>query len=208
MMKQYLLLLCTLWISADVVADAKQPDAMYCLVCHGSNAHGSEVIGGPNLSILPEWYIHKQLKGFQQHWRGHIKTDSYGQEMLAVAQWMSEDDIRQAIHFIKDLPQKSAISGKVTGEIQRGKALYQTCAACHGSNGEGNKDLQAPPLAGQNDWYLAKQLQAFRQGERGTDLEDTFGMLMQQSAATVLTSEQDILDVVYYINTLTTQQKP
>ncbi len=52
-----------------------------------------------------------------------------------------------------------------------------------------------------------KQLLAFRNGERGTDNEDTYGNLMQQSVAAALTSEQDILDVVHYINTLNTQHK-
>lgn len=195
------------FVATVVQADAMQPDATYCLVCHGSNAHGSEVIGGPNLSILPDWYIKKQLKGFQQHWRGHQTQDSYGQEMLAVARTMTDDDISQAIHFIRTLPGKRAQTGKITGQPDNGRQLYQTCAACHGNSGEGNTALQAPPLAGQNDWYLVKQLLAFRNGERGTDNEDTYGNLMQQSVAAALTSEQDILDVVHYINTLNTQHK-
>ena len=41
------------------------------------------------------------------------------------------------------------------------------CAACHGANGQGNQALGAPPLAGQDAAYLARQLNNFKAGRRG-----------------------------------------
>lgn len=52
--------------------------------------------------------------------------------------------------------------------IEKGKELYEKkkCATCHGNQAEGNKGQKAPRLAGQYDWYLSKQLEYFKSGER------------------------------------------
>ena len=49
------------------------------------------------------------------------------------------------------------------------KTLYQTCAACHGAQGEGNPELAAPALAGQFEWYTQHQLENFK-NTKGTIL--------------------------------------
>ena len=46
------------------------------------------------------------------------------------------------------------------------------CAACHGAAGEGNQALGAPPLAGQDAAYLARQLHNFKAGRRGYAEQD------------------------------------
>ncbi len=56
------------------------------------------------------------------------------------------------------------------------------CASCHGADGMGNPDLQAPRLAGQGQRYLAEQLAHFAQGRRGTHPQDTAGQTMAASA--------------------------
>ncbi len=49
-----------------------------------------------------------------------------------------------------------------------GQAAYAVCAACHGQQGEGNLAMNAPRLAGQEAWYVKRQLSAYRDGLRGT----------------------------------------
>jgi cytochrome c553 len=44
-------------------------------------------------------------------------------------------------------------------------ALIAECAACHGEDGVA-RDSEVPHLAGQNERYLALQLEAFRSGKR------------------------------------------
>lgn len=83
---------------------------------------------------------------------------------------------------------------------ERGQTLYQVCAVCHGENGEGNLDTQAPKLAGQYGWYLERQLQNFRAGLRG-DSADVNGFLMK-AQADGLPNDQAVSDVVAYIGTL------
>ena len=54
------------------------------------------------------------------------------------------------------------------GDAQAGKAKAQTCAACHGADGNStNPDW--PNLAGQHAVYISKQLGDFKAGEQRTD---------------------------------------
>jgi len=87
------------------------------------------------------------------------------------------------------------------GDPQRGKELYQVCAACHGQNGEGNKALNAPANGGQNEWYVIRQLKNFRAGIRGADPNDTYGIQMRPMAMS-LTDEQAVEDVAAYVSLL------
>jgi cytochrome c553 len=44
--------------------------------------------------------------------------------------------------------------------------ILETCAACHGKNGEGGKDGTYPRLAGLDEAYIARQLNAFKSRAR------------------------------------------
>jgi cytochrome c oxidase subunit II len=87
------------------------------------------------------------------------------------------------------------------GDAVAGKALFGTCAACHGAQGEGNVALNAPKLSGQAPWYLQRQLAHFKQGARGTHEKDVFGKMMAPMAAT-LADDAAIANVVAYIASL------
>lgn len=189
-----------LLFAASLQAETFQQNAQYCLVCHGSKAQGNVAISAPNLAILPDWYLTAQLRAFQSDWRGHQTTDAYSKEMMAVAKSMSPEEIKKAIGFITSFQVSKAVETP-DGNISHGKALFQTCAACHGASAEGNQSLGAPPLAGQYSWYLLRQLQAYRSGQRGNAEQDSKGALMKQIASS-LNSEQDLNDIVAYINTL------
>ena len=51
------------------------------------------------------------------------------------------------------------------GDIAAGKAKSMTCMACHGAAGISPNGIW-PNLAGQKEAYLAKQIKAFRDGDR------------------------------------------
>lgn len=87
------------------------------------------------------------------------------------------------------------------GDPEKGKALYSTCGACHGMNGEGMEALNAPKLAGQEEWYTIRQLQNFKNGIRGSNPKDTYGMQMAPMAQT-LPDDQAMADVAAYIKSL------
>ena len=51
------------------------------------------------------------------------------------------------------------------GDAAAGKAKAVVCSACHGVDGNSTNPIW-PKLAGQHEAYLAKQIRAFRSGER------------------------------------------
>ncbi len=77
-------------------------------------------------------------------------------------------------------------SMKVAGNAQVGSAQFIVCAACHGQQGEGMAALNAPKIAGQNAWYLKRQLQNYKSGARGAHADDVFGRQMAPMAATLV----------------------
>jgi cytochrome c oxidase subunit 2 len=87
------------------------------------------------------------------------------------------------------------------GNAVAGQALYATCAACHGPNGEGNVALNAPRLSGHGAWYLERQLKMFKAGVRGTHEKDVFGKTMAPMAATLVDATA-IADVSAYVASL------
>jgi cytochrome c oxidase subunit 2 len=87
------------------------------------------------------------------------------------------------------------------GDVATGQASYAVCSACHGAQGEGNPQLNAPKLAGQASWYLARQLQDFKLGIRGASDKDPYGKQMVAFAAT-LADDTAIKNVVAYISSL------
>ncbi len=87
------------------------------------------------------------------------------------------------------------------GNATAGQALYAPCAACHGQQAEGNIALNAPALAGQEEWYMVRQLHQFKAGIRGSDPKDTYGVQMRPMAM-ILATDQAVEDVAAYITTL------
>jgi cytochrome c oxidase subunit 2 len=86
-------------------------------------------------------------------------------------------------------------------DVAAGKAAYAICAACHGQQGEGNKAMNAPKLAGLEGWYLSRQMQAFQQGLRGTAPGDVHGRQMRPMAMAVA-NPTALTNLVAYIETL------
>ena len=77
------------------------------------------------------------------------------------------------------------------GDATAGKQKAQTCAACHGVDGNSTNPVW-PNLAGQHAEYLMKQLRDFKDGKRENP---------QMSPMAVNLSEQDILDLAAYFST-------
>lgn len=88
-----------------------------------------------------------------------------------------------------------------------GPALFETCAACHGSDGAGIKDFQAPAIAGLPLWYLEGQLNKFQQGHRGAHAQDVNGLRMRGMART-LNHEGDLHAVAEYVASMPAPSLP
>ncbi len=103
--------------------------------------------------------------------------------------------------WLAALPTFGATQALAAADPAAGAAQYAVCAACHGAGGEGNPALNAPRLAGQQAWYLRRQLHAFREGLRGTHEGDTYGAQMKPFAA-MLADDAAIRNVAAYVEAL------
>jgi cytochrome c oxidase subunit 2 len=88
----------------------------------------------------------------------------------------------------------------VAGNAAVGAAQYAVCAACHGQQGEGLQALNAPKIAGQEPWYLRRQLENYKSGLRGAHDDDIYGKQMAPMAST-LVNDAAIENVIAYIQT-------
>ncbi|MEE8306050.1 MAG: c-type cytochrome [Gammaproteobacteria bacterium] len=100
------------------------------------------------------------------------------------------------------LPLAIAILGVAhAADPDAGNALYRTCSACHGANGDGNLALNSPALAGQSAAYVARQLKFFKTGVRGATAGDTFGAQMIP-VATTLANDAAVENMAAYLASL------
>ena len=172
-----------------------------CMACHGANGEGNAAMNAPSLAGLPDWYVARQLQHFKHGIRGASETDTFGRQMAPMASMLVDDAaVRNITAFIATL-EPAEHEDTVSGDAQRGASLFTPCAACHGANAQGNYALQAPRLAGQQDWYLKRQLENFRLGVRGAHSGDDYGHQMVLMARS-LPTERSINDLLAYLNTL------
>ncbi|MEE2716432.1 MAG: c-type cytochrome [SAR324 cluster bacterium] len=189
--------------TAQAQGDAKRGKQAYavCQACHGANGEGNKVLNAPRLSGQEDWYVARQLQNFKAGIRGAHPKDTFGMQMRPMAMTLPTDQAVQDVAAYTATLKAPAAAPTMKGDTKAGKAAYAVCQACHGANGEGNKVLNAPRLAGQEDWYVVRQLQNFKAGIRGAHPKDTFGMQMRPMAMT-LANDAAINNVAAYIATL------
>ncbi len=183
-------------------ADAGKVLYATCAGCHGDDGQGIAALNAPKLSGQSYWYMAEQLKNFQSGVRGADKDDVYGGQMAQMSALLTNDQaIKDVAAYINTLPDTLAKITVKEGSLVNGEKLYATCAACHGDEGQGIGAMNAPRLAGMNDWYLVRQLEHFKNGVRGAHDQDKYGPQMALLVS-MLKDQQAVNDVVAYINTL------
>ncbi|MGI9592453.1 MAG: c-type cytochrome [Myxococcota bacterium] len=75
------------------------------------------------------------------------------------------------------------------GAAPSGEQIFALCSQCHGSQGEGSAAYAAPPIAGMEQWYLAKQLRKYKSGARGNHASDHEGLKMRPMVRFLKTDE-------------------
>jgi cytochrome c553 len=193
--------------SSDIVegflpADPARGEALFttCAGCHGGNAEGSPEMHAPNLAGLGNSYLVRQLRNFRSGRRGNT-LDEHGFMMIGRANALPGDrGVRDVAAYISKLPSFNA-PASVEGDVRRGRKLYETCAACHGTRAEGDEKTSAPPLRQLDDRYMVSQLEKFASGVRGSAAEDRLGQQMRASVS-VLPDAAAIRDVISYLKSL------
>ena len=116
----------------------------------------------------------KQLNDFRD---GRRQND--GGQMQDMASELTETDIgRVADWFAKQTPPWPELTIEPPSDLSRARQLatagadgIPACMSCHSAAAPAlaGSELVAPRLAGQRDFYIAKQLTDFRAGERDND---------------------------------------
>ena len=172
-----------------------------CVPCHNADGSGNATLGAPNIAGMKEWYVAEQLEKFRAGVRGMHFNDMEGMRMRPMALSLTSDaDVKAVAHYVETMPPVRH-ERTLPGDPEAGAVLFATCSSCHGDNGGGNPDLEAPRIAGTDDWYLATQIRKFRSGVRGTSPKDKEGRLMRPMART-LANEDAIRNVIAYVETL------
>ena len=170
-----------------------------CLPCHGANGEGDIGQLAPAIAGLPAWYVDAQLFKFREGGRGAHFDDIAGLRMRPMALSLhSNDDVRDMAAYVAQLPTPATPLTITGGDAAAGKGHFALCAACHGADGGGNEMMNAPPIAGRDDWYIYDQLRKFRSGVRGTHKLDTTGPGMRAIALS-LPDDKALRDVAHYI---------
>ena len=186
-----------------VTGNAAAGAAQYavCAACHGQQGEGLVALNAPKLAGQETWYLRQQLQNYQRGIRGVHEDDIYGRQMAPMAATLaSEQAMANVIAHIQTLPDNPAPQ-TIEGDVDAGRKTYAYCAYCHGRQGEGLREMNAPRMAGMTDWYLQRQLVKFREGIRGQHPKDYYGKQMSFMGRTLSTDEM-IDNVVAYINTL------
>lgn len=172
-----------------------------CAACHGAQGEGNQLLNAPKLAGQGAWYLRRQLEYYKSGARGAHPDDEFGQQMAPMVMTLTDSAaVENVIAYIETLPDVPAPT-TINGDIARGERIYTTCGACHGWRGEGIAALNAPRQAGMSDWYLARQLENFREGIRGGHAGDKYGKQMQMMAA-ILQTDARVNDVIAFMNTL------
>lgn len=109
--------------------------------------------------------------------------------------------------WVAEQPTYMETQNVVAGNAAVGAAQYAVCAACHGQQGEGLQALNAPKIAGQEPWYLKRQLQNYKAGLRGAHEDDVFGRQMAPMAG-ILINDAAIDNVIAHIETFPDNPSP
>jgi len=116
-----------------------------CAPCHGSGASGRP--GYPNLNDN-DWLWGGKLGDIQTTLTHGIRyeadPDTRTSEMPAFGEILKPEEISQVATYVVSL----TATPKDPSKVEAGKALFATnCAACHGDDAKGKREVGAPNLA-------------------------------------------------------------
>ncbi|SHL33457.1 c-type cytochrome [Phytopseudomonas punonensis] len=175
---------------------AGQAKAVVCGACHGADGN-SQLANFPKLAGQGERYLLKQMHDIKSGARPVV-------EMTGMLEPLSDQDMADVAAYFAG--QKMSVGAAEAALVERGQDLFRggklaegmpACTGCHSPDGSGIATAGYPHLGGQHADYVAKQLTAFREGERSNDGDS---MIMRDIAAKL--SNKDIDAISNYVQGL------
>ena len=177
--------------------EAGRAKSATCAACHGVDGN----------SVTPDWpmlagqhanYIVKQLRAFKSGERTDVT-------MKPFADMLSEQDMLDVAAYFES--QKPTPKGADPSLVNLGQQIYRggvpargvaACIACHGPDGSGNPLAAYPRISSQHAAYTTKQLNAYRLGDRRSDVD--MNQMMRNVAAQLF--EDEIRALASYVQGL------
>jgi cytochrome c553 len=187
-------------------AAAGESKVAMCSGCHGSDGN-SMVSAFPKLAGLGEKYMTQQLRLIKSGERVIV-------EMTGMLIASSDQDLQDMAAYYDSKTRQVSGAQDITlvgisnpeEALDYGENVYRggnmntgvaSCTGCHSPSGNGNGPAGYPGLGGQHADYIAKQLLAYRRGERASGGNAS---IMQGVAANL--SDKEIKAVANYISGL------
>lgn len=153
-----------------IVLRGNDRGATACQTCHAPDGSGNNTAVFPRLAGINSKYLAKQLHDFQNGTRNDPV-------MLPIAKALADAEVTDvAAYFAAQRPVAAPIISDAA-LAERGahialSGLWEkdipACVSCHGPAGRG-VGANFPALAGQHANYIAKQINAWRDGTRAND---------------------------------------
>ncbi|MGV6859400.1 MAG: c-type cytochrome [bacterium] len=158
----------------------------YCITCHGDKGI-PQTDAAPALAGQVPAFVYKALLDYKS---GLIHIDGKSLGMQAAARALSNQDMADlaAYYSAQKMPPR-----KRSGKKPSVPLIAGMCAGCHGTKGEGGANNSGPAVAILNSYYLNRQLKAFQQGRRQSEVNH-----MMQSMMSSL-SDKQIEEIVAYL---------
>ena len=169
-----------------------------CALCHGIYGQGTPGRLSPRLAGLPKEYLVKATKEY-------VEGKRINPLMVEVAglHHISDRDLHDWAAYMESLDlaiyPRFAIQHNMPGNPAVGERLFRDCRICHGRDGFGRDDKDAPPLALQHGEYLFQSIKMFQAKVRIHDddpNDDTFDHF----------SDRDLFDLIAHIRVLGNQR--
>ncbi|WP_419603863.1 c-type cytochrome [Thiolapillus sp.] len=159
-------------------AAAGKTKSAACAACHGADGNSGVNPLWPKLAGQHPKYIMKQLHDFKA-------TKRKDATMAPMAAPLKDQDIEDLAAYFSS--QTRTVGEAAADKVALGQKTYRggssngapACSGCHGPVGGGNDAANFPRISGQSAAYVAKQLKAFRSGERANDMN---GMMVGVAA--------------------------
>lgn len=143
-----------------------------CSTCHGPDGNSIAPMYARQAG-QSERYLLKQMHDIKSGARTLP-------EMTGQLDPLSDQDMADIAAYFASQKRVTDTSNADAEKLARGKALYYggklsegvpACSGCHGADGDGIASAGFPGLKNQYAQYVAKQLNAFRDGSRANDTE-------------------------------------
>ena len=138
-----------------------------CVKCHEESGI-SKTPGVPNLVGLNPKYLVETMKAYQGG--EDRKLDAKNEKMKTALDGLSEKDLgRIALYYALKSENLTRAQTENVGNTTVSKESLSRCVKCHGEDGVGTSPA-TPSLSGQDNAYMLKALQSYKDGSRDDDV--------------------------------------